>query len=117
MLGAVLNALNTRLDSTTIAFCLQHGEAKVLIADREFADTARKAVAQMDRPVRLVEIDDPVGEYAHGGLQFGEIEYEDFLAGGDPAFTWSLPPDEWQAIRSEDRRVGKECVRTGRNRG
>jgi fatty-acyl-CoA synthase len=98
MLGAVLNALNTRLDSATIAFCLQHGEAKVLIADREFADTARKAVAQMDRPVRLVEIDDPVGEYAHGGLQFGEIEYEDFLAGGDPAFTWSLPPDEWQAI-------------------
>jgi fatty-acyl-CoA synthase len=98
MLGAVLNALNTRLDSTTIAFCLQHGEAKVLIADREFADTARKAVAQMDRPIRLVEIDDPAGEYGHGGLQFGEIEYEDFLAGGDPAFTWSLPPDEWQAI-------------------
>ena len=98
MLGAVLNALNTRLDAATIAFCLQHGESKVLIADRELADTARRAVAQLDRPIRVVEIDDPVADYEHGGLLFGEIEYEDFLAAGDPDFAWSLPEDEWQAI-------------------
>ena len=98
MLGAVLNALNTRLDAGTIAFCLQHGEAKVLIADREFADTVRRAVAQIDRPIHVVEIDDPVADYEHGGLLFGEIEYEDLLASADPAFAWSLPADEWQAI-------------------
>ena len=98
MLGAVLNALNTRLDAGAIAFCLQHGESKVLVVDREMIDTARKAVAQIDRPVRIVEIDDPVADYPHGGLQLGEIGYEDFLAAGDPAFTWSLPVDEWQAI-------------------
>ncbi len=98
MLGAVLNALNTRLDAATIAFCLQHGEAKVLIADRELGETARRAVAQLERPIHVVEIDDPVGEYEHGGLTFGAIEYEDFLGAGDPAFPWSLPSDEWQAI-------------------
>jgi fatty-acyl-CoA synthase len=98
MLGAVLNALNTRLDAGAIAFCLQHGEAKVLIADRELADTARRAAAQLDRPIRVVEIDDPAGDYEHGGLQFGEIEYEDFLASGDPDFQWGLPASEWQAI-------------------
>jgi len=98
MLGAVLNSLNVRLDAGTIAFILQHGEAKVLIADREFGETARRAVAQLERPIRVVEIDDPEGDHPHGGLTFGEIEYEDFLAGGDPDLNWSLPPDEWQAI-------------------
>ena len=98
MLGAVLNALNTRLDAATIAFCLQHGEAKVLIADRELGETAHRAVAQLGRPIRVVEIDDPVADYEHGGLTFGEIEYEAFIAAGDPQFSWSLPADEWQAI-------------------
>ncbi|MEX0814727.1 MAG: acyl-CoA synthetase [Dongiaceae bacterium] len=98
MLGAVLNTLNIRLDPATVAFCLAHGEAKVLIVDREYAETAAQALAGLDAPPYVVEIDDPVADYAHGDLRVGVIEYEDFLAGGDPAFAWTPPADEWQAI-------------------
>ena len=98
MLGAVLNTLNIRLDPATVAFCLAHGEAKVLIVDREYADTAAQALSNLDAPPHVVEIDDPVADYAHGGSLVGAIEYEDFLAGGDPAFAWTPPADEWQAI-------------------
>ncbi len=98
MLGAVLNTLNIRLDSATIAFCLTHGEAKVLIVDRDYAETAAQALGNLDAPPYVVEIDDPVADYAHGGVRIGAIDYEDFLAGGDPAFAWTPPDDEWQAI-------------------
>src|SRR5215831_15459524 len=72
-LGAVLNALNYRLDAATIAFCLDHGEAKVLITDAEFAPTIRKALAALGRAVVVVDIDDPEGP---AGDRLGSVRYE-----------------------------------------
>jgi fatty-acyl-CoA synthase len=96
MLGAVLNTLNTRLDPAAIAFMLQHGEARVLITDREFSATIRAALSLMSGPWPLVvDVDDPL---ANGGQLIGELDYEDFLAQGDPHFQWTLPADEWDAI-------------------
>ena len=96
MLGAVLNALNTRLDPAAIAFMLEHGEARVLIADREFSTTIRAALALMTGPRPLVvDVDDPLAE---GGELIGERDYEACLAEGDPYFKWTLPADEWDAI-------------------
>lgn len=95
MTGAVLNALNVRLDAETIGFILGHGEAKALITDTAFAAIIRPALAQFGRDILVIDIDDPQGE---GGERLGQIEYEDFLASGDPEFAWSPPDDEWQAI-------------------
>src|SRR5262249_40909195 len=95
MTGAVLNALNIRLDAETIAFILGHGEAKVLLTDTEFAPVSGKALRLLERPPLVIDVDDPHGA---GGERVGEMEYEAFLAGGDPEFAWSLPADEWQAI-------------------
>ena len=95
MAGAVLNALNIRLDAATVAFILEHGEAKVLIADREFSSVVKDALAKAKtRPV-VVDVDDPMGA---GGERLGSTDYESFLAGGDPAFAWKLPDDEWRAL-------------------
>ncbi len=98
MLGAVLNAMNFRLDAATVAFCLAHGEAKVFIVDREFGEVGRKAVLQVERKPIVVEIDDPVASYPEGTPHITSVEYEDFIASGDPAFRWRPPADEWQAI-------------------
>ncbi len=95
MLGAVLNTLNTRLDAETIAFMLRHGDARVLIADREFSPTIARALALLDDKPLLIDIDDPE---AAGGELLGAMTYEAFLAGGDPAHAWENPPDEWDAI-------------------
>ena len=95
MLGAVLNTINIRLDAAAVAFILEHGEAKVLLADREFSPVVSDALSRMDRPPLAVDIDDPL---AAGGERIGEIEYEAFLDEGDPAFAWSGPDDEWRAI-------------------
>jgi fatty-acyl-CoA synthase len=95
MAGAVLNALNIRLDAETIAFILQHGEAKVLLTDTEFAPVIGKALKLLDRRPLVVDIADAQGP---GGERLGETEYEAFLDSGDPAFQWSPPADEWQAI-------------------
>ncbi len=97
MLGAVLSALNVRLDAETIAYILAHGEAKVLVTDREFSATVEAALALLpaaERPF-VVDVDDPL---APPGKLLGDIEYEAFLRSGDPAFTGALPPDEWDAI-------------------
>jgi len=96
MTGAVLNTLNTRLDPEAIAFMLAHGEAKVLITDPEFAAIIAPALELLEGPKPLV-IDALDVEYP-GTTCVGEIEYEDFLAKGDPAYAWSLPADEWDAI-------------------
>ncbi|AKU14141.1 acetyl-CoA synthetase [Azoarcus sp. CIB] len=96
MTGAVLNTLNTRLDPEAIAFMLAHGEAKVLITDPEFATTIRRALDLLEGPKPLV-IDSLDAEYPSAD-RCGEIEYEDFIAGGDPNYTWRLPQDEWDAI-------------------
>ena len=95
MTGGVLNALNTRLDAATIAFILEHGGAKVLIADREFSEVVEAALAGLKTKPLVIDIDDPEGE---GGSLRGELDYEAFLAGADPAFPPVLPEDEWDAI-------------------
>ena len=95
MCGAVLNAINTRLDAEAIGFILQHGEARVLLVDKEFGELALRAASHMAKPPLLIGIDDPT--YAEGKL-IGQLEYEQLLAEGDPEGPWSLPEDEWQAI-------------------
>ncbi len=95
MAGAVLNALNTRLDPATIAFILEHGDAKALLTDREFAPTIKAALAQTKARPFVIDIDDPL---ADAGELLGEMDYEAFLASGDPAYAWQLPADEWDAI-------------------
>jgi fatty-acyl-CoA synthase len=96
MTGGVLNTLNTRLDPPIIAFSLDHGEAKVLIVDREFSKLASDALAQCKVKPLIIDYDDP--EYTGSGTRIGSVEYEDFIAAGDPAFAWSRPGDEWDAI-------------------
>mgnify|MGYP003952999869 FL=1 len=95
MAGAVLNALNIRLDAATLAFILEHGEAKVLITDTEFAPVMRDALAQIKRKILVIDIEDPQGP---GGERLGDITYEDFIAQGDPEFPITLPAVEWDAI-------------------
>jgi fatty-acyl-CoA synthase len=92
MCGAVLNTLNTRLDSDAIAFMLRHGEAKLLISDREFSATLEKA----DCKVPIIDVDDP--EYTGSGKRLGETDYESFLKTGDPEYDWQWPAEEWDAI-------------------
>jgi 3-(methylthio)propionyl---CoA ligase len=96
MAGAVLNTMNTRLDAETIAFMLNHGEAKALLCDREYSATVKRALAKIGREIFVVDVDDP--EYTGPGERLGHVEYEAWLAGGDPQFPWSGPPDEWDAI-------------------
>ncbi len=96
MAGCVLNAINTRLDPASIAFMLEHGEARVVIVDREFAPVAAAAVAQLGRPIEVIDVDDPV--YAGPGERIGALDYEGFLAEGSPEFAWQPPADEWDAI-------------------
>jgi len=93
MAGAVLNALNYRLDARSIAFILAHAEAKLLIADREFAPTVTAALDEIGGQMPLVEIDDGMD-----GCSLGGTEYESFLGEGDPDAEWAMPRDEWEAI-------------------
>jgi fatty-acyl-CoA synthase len=95
MLGAVLNPLNTRLDAASIAFSLNHGRAKVLIADREFAALVAVARSQLDHDVLVIDIENPGLPDAPA---IGETTYEALLAGGDPLFEWREPDDEWQSL-------------------
>ena len=95
MSGGVLNALNFRLDAPTIAFILEHGEAKVLLTDREFSPVIKDALALLKNPIIVIDIDDHLAE---SGALIGEMDYESFLAEGDPGFVWQPPNDEWQAI-------------------
>jgi fatty-acyl-CoA synthase len=94
MAGAVLNALNIRLDAETIAFILKHGEAKVLLTDGEFAPIIRAALARLDEKPLVIDIADPLAP----GERLGAIDYEAFLASGDPEFAELTPRDEWDAI-------------------
>jgi fatty-acyl-CoA synthase len=95
MFGAVLNTLNTRLDAEAIAFMLDHGEAKVLFTDPEFAPVVAKAIALARSKPLVVDVADALFE---GGEAVGTIEYEAFIAPGDATFEWRAPPDEWDAI-------------------
>ena len=95
MCGAVLNALNYRLDAATIRFILGHAETKVLITDREFSPMVAQALDGMDAPPVVIDIDDPLCE---SGERIGEKDYEAFIDEGSPEFEYRLPDDEWQAI-------------------
>ena len=97
MAGAVLNALNIRLEAASIAWMLNHARSRVLIADTAFASVVEEALAQLDRRPHVVLIDDP--EAADGeGRGLADESYEDLLIAGAPNFTWPWPEDEWQAI-------------------
>ncbi len=96
MTQGVLNTLNTRLDAPIIAFSLDHAEAKVVITDREFSKTMQEALALAKVKPLVIDYDDP--EYSGAGERLGTVEYEDFIAQGDPDFAWLMPEDEWDAI-------------------
>ncbi len=96
MIGAVVNTLNTRLDAETIAFMLDHGEATVLITDREFSPTIEKALQLCNAKPLVIDVLDPV--YTGDGKRLGEMDYETFIATGDAEFEWQMPADEWDAI-------------------
>ena len=95
MAGAVLNALNTRLDAPSIAYMLEHGDAKILITDREFSATIAEALTLLKHKPLVIDYDDP--EFPQTGERLGE-DYEAFLQSGDPDFAWKMPGDEWDAI-------------------
>jgi len=96
MLGAVLNALNTRLDAKSVAFMLEHGGARILITDREFSATVAEALALLKKKPLVIDYDDP--EFPQSGARLGKLDYEKFLKSGDPGFAWKMPDDEWDAI-------------------
>ncbi len=96
MTGGVLHSMNTRLDAAIIAFQLDHAETKILITDREFAPVIKSALAQAKVTPLVIDCDDK--EFPQGGERLGAIEYDEFLAGGDPDFAWRRPADEWDAI-------------------
>ncbi|MFN7572712.1 MAG: acyl-CoA synthetase [Betaproteobacteria bacterium] len=96
MAGCVLNAINTRLDAASIAFMVEHGEAKLFIVDREFAAVARQALALLANPPPVIDVLD--AQYDGAGKPFGETDYEGLLATGRPDFAWQPPADEWDAI-------------------
>ena len=100
MAGAVLNALNTRLDPESIAFMLNHGEAKVVIVDPEFSGVMKKAleIAKRESGRDILVIDVEEKEFDVPGEKLGKLTYEQFLTEGDPNFAWQMPADEWQAI-------------------
>lgn len=95
MCGAVLNSINTRLDSETFGFILQHAEAKVLFTDKEFSEMVGTALDGLETKPLVIDIDDPSWPE---GERIGETDYEQFLAGGDIDYPWHLPDDEWDAI-------------------
>ena len=95
MAGAVLNAINTRLDAASIAYMLEHGGAKILITDREFSATVKAALALLEKPPLVIDYNDP--EFPQTGALLGE-DYEAFVQSGDGDFAWMMPQDEWDAI-------------------
>ncbi|QIO07412.1 acyl-CoA synthetase [Acinetobacter shaoyimingii] len=98
MAGAVLNTLNTRLDAKTLAFMLEHSEAKVLLVDPEFAVLAKEALQQVSQEIYVIDVADAEYEGNATAQSIGKIEYEEWLKNGDANFEWHLPQDEWDAI-------------------
>jgi fatty-acyl-CoA synthase len=95
MTGGVLNTLNTRLDAEALAFMLDHGEAKVLLTDTEFAPVIRNALQKVKQKPLVLDVVDALGP---GGDRLGDVDYEAFIAQGDADFAWKAPADDWQAI-------------------
>src|SRR5689334_1889783 len=96
MTGAVLHSINTRLDASAIAFMLDHADSKVLIADTEFGRVIKEALKQAKVKPLLIDYQDL--QCGVEGNRLGNLDYEDFIADGDPDYLWSMPRDEWNAI-------------------
>ena len=96
MLGAVLNTINTRLDTDTVAYILEHGEARAFITDRVFAAVVGPALRKAGTKMLVIDVDDPL--YSGPGERLGAVDYESFLKSGDPEFEWSLPRSESDPI-------------------
>ena len=97
MTGGVVNTINTRLDTRTVAYILDHSDCKVFIVDRQFHNVVVDALAQVDREIMVIDIDDK--QAGLGDIPaIGKLEYESFLETGDEGFEWIRPDDEWQAI-------------------
>ena len=97
MVGAVINAINTRLDPNTISYILEHSDAKVLIVDRQFHEVIAKALKNVKNKITIIDIDDKDID-TRSFKKIGELEYESFLNSGDKNYEWKKPTDEWQAI-------------------
>jgi fatty-acyl-CoA synthase len=97
MVGAVINAINTRLDSNTVSYILEHSDAKVLIVDRQFHEVIAKALKNIKNKITIIDIDDKDIDTTNFS-KIGDLEYESFLSSGDENYEWKKPKDEWQAI-------------------
>ena len=97
MVGAVINAINTRLDPNTVSYILQHSDAKVLIVDRQFHDVIEKALKNVKNKITIIDIEDQDIDTS-SFKKIGELEYESFLNTGDENYEWKKPKDEWEAI-------------------
>ena len=99
MTGGVVNTINTRLDAETIAYILDHSDAKILITDTQFSPTIKKALSIYGKKIPIIDIHDDQAIFKDGeGEKIGDWTYEEFLKTGEDNFNWSLPKDEWQAI-------------------
>ena len=97
MIGAVINTINTRLDSKTVSYILNHSDAKVLIVDRQFKNIVKKSLDEIDSKITVIDIVDKQANLPNNE-KIGDLEYESFLKTGDDNFVWKRPKDEWQAI-------------------
>ena len=97
MVGAVINAINTRLDPNTVSYILEHSDAKVLIVDRQFHETIAKALKNIKNKITIIDIDDKDID-TRNFKKIGDLEYESFLSSGDENYEWKKPKDEWEAI-------------------
>jgi len=110
MVGAVINAINTRLDPNTVSYILEHSDAKVLIVDRQFHEVITSALKNVKNKITIIDIDDK--EIERNFKKIGELEYESFLSSGDKNYKWKKPKDEWQAIS-----LGYTSGTTGKPKG
>jgi len=111
MVGAVINAINTRLDPNTVSYILQHSDAKVLIVDRQFHEVLEKALKNVKNKITIIDIDDQDIDTS-SFKKIGELEYENFLNTGDENYEWKKPRDEWEAIS-----LGYTSGTTGKPKG
>ena len=97
MTGGVLNTINIRLDAKTIAYILEHSEAKVLVVDRQLHKEVKKALSSLKKNIKVIDINDKYADQSKIE-KIGDLEYEEFLNSGDENYIWKMPDDEWQAI-------------------
>ena len=97
MTGAVLNTINTRLDTKTVSYILNHADAKVLLLIDSFIQVVKKALADLGKKIIIIDINDKQADLKDV-KKIGDLEYESFLNKGDENYVWKRPDDEWQAI-------------------